>query len=93
MVRPRCLLADKGYDSLAFRKQLADMGCEAVIPTNRSRAQALPCDKEKYKARSEAECTFNLLKQARRLATRYEKTLRNYAAVVTIGCIWLWLRI
>jgi hypothetical protein len=31
--------------------------------------------------------------QARRFATRYEKTLRNYAAVVAIGCALLWLRI
>ena len=45
------------------------------------------------KARSEIECTFNLLKHARRFATRYEKTLRNYAAVVAIGCALLWLRI
>jgi transposase len=35
----------------------------------------------------------SLLKQARRFATRYEKTLRNYAAVVAIGCALLWLRI
>ncbi len=26
-------------------------------------------------------------------ATRYEKTVRNYAAVVAIGCALLWLRI
>ena len=39
------------------------------------------------------ECTFSLLKQARRFATRYEKTLRNYAAVVALGCALLWLRI
>ena len=52
-----------------------------------------PYDKELYKARSEIECTFNLLKQARRFATRYEKTLRNYAAVVALGCALVWLRI
>ena len=46
-----------------------------------------------YKSRSEIECTFNLLKQARRFATRYEKTLRNYAAVVALGCALLWLRV
>ena len=43
--------------------------------------------------RSEVECTFNLLKQARRFATRYEKTLRNYAAVEAIGCAVLRLRL
>ena len=45
------------------------------------------------RSRSEIECTFNLLKQARRFATRYEKTLRNYSAVVALGCALLWLRI
>lgn len=46
-----------------------------VIPSKGSRAEKLPFDKELYKARSEIECTFNLLKHARRFATRYEKTL------------------
>jgi len=86
------LLADKAYDSDSFRAALNDQGCLPVIPSNRSRAERLPFDKELYKARSEIECTFNLLKQARRFATRYEKTLRNYAAVVAIGCALLWLR-
>jgi hypoxanthine phosphoribosyltransferase len=37
------------------------------------------------------ECTINLLKQARRFATGYEKTLRNYTAVVAMGCALLML--
>jgi transposase len=65
----------------------------AIIPSNGSRAQRLPLDEELYKARTEIECTFSLLKQARRFATRYEKTLRNYAAVVAVGCAQLWLRL
>ena len=89
----RCLLADKAYDSDDLRNALATQGCAAVIPSKASRAQKLPYDTELYKARSDIECTFNLLKQARRFATRYEKTLRNYAAVVALGCAWLWLRI
>lgn len=92
-VRSTCLLADKAYDSDVFRAALAEQNCVPVIPSNGSRAQKLPYDKERYKARSEIECTFSLLKQARRFATRYEKTLRNYAAVVAIGCALLWLRI
>ncbi len=62
----RCLLADKAYDSGAFQAALESQGCVAVIPSNGSRAQKVPFDKELYKARSEVECTFNLLKQARR---------------------------
>jgi transposase len=92
-VLSQCLLADKAYDSDSFRNALQRQGCAPVIPSSASRAQKMSYDKDLYKARSEVECTFNLLKQARRFATRYEKTLRNYAAVVAIGCIWLWLRI
>ena len=88
-----CLLADKAYDSDDLRNALAARGASAVVPSKTSRAQRLPHDQELYKARSEIECTFNLLKQARRFATRYEKTMRNYAAVVSLGCALLWLRI
>jgi len=88
-----CLLADKAYDSDDFRETLKVQGCRVVIPSNGSRSQKVPYDKQLYRARSEIECTFNLLKQARRFATRYEKTLRNYAAVVALGCALLWLRI
>lgn len=92
-VRPRCLLGDKGFDTNPFRAVLAQNACVAVIPCQGNRAQAIPYDKELYKARSAVECAYNLLKHARRFATRYEKTLRNYAAVVAIGCALLWLRI
>jgi transposase len=90
--RPRRLLADKAYSSHDFRAVLADMGCDPVIPSSSSWNDPPPDDKDLYKARAEVECTFSLLKQARRFATRYEKTLRNYAAVVAIGCALLWLR-
>jgi transposase len=92
-VLSRCILADKAYDSNDFRSALEEQSCEPVIPSNRSRAEKVPYDKELYKARSEIECTFALLKHARRFATRYEKTLRNYSAVVAIGCALLWLRL
>jgi transposase len=90
---PRKLLGDRAYDGGPFRSLLARLGCEAVIPSPRSRSQRVPYDKELYKARSEVECTFNLLKQGRRFATRYDKTLRNYGAIVALGCTRLWLRV
>lgn len=93
MAAPQCLLGDKAFDANSFRAELHQIGCVAVIPSKANRVPQIPHDKELYKARSEIECTFSLLKQARRFATRYEKTLRNYAAVVAIGCALLWLRI
>lgn len=89
---PHRLLADKAYSTHDFRALLDELGCEPVIPSSSSWIDPPPYDKELYKARAEIECTFNLLKQARRFATRYEKTLRNYCAVVAIGCALLWLR-
>ena len=74
-------------------QRLTAQECSPVIPSKANRAQKVPHDTELYKARSEIECTFGLLKQARRFATRYEKTRRFYAAVVALGCALLWLRI
>ena len=91
--KPRCLLADKAYDSDGFRQLLRETDCQAVIPPTASRVGRIAYDEYLYNARAEVECTFNLLKQARRFATRYEKTLRNYASVVAIGCALLWLRL
>jgi len=80
-------------DDRKWAKIAAILAEKRGIPSNSSRAQKLPLANELHKARSEIECTFSLLKQARRFATRYEKTLRNYVAVVAIGCALLWLRL
>lgn len=90
---PNCLLGDKAYDVDAIRADLQAREAVAVIPPKANRTAPAPFDKDLYRSRAAVECTFNLLKQARRFATRYEKTLRNYAAVVAIGCALLWLRI
>jgi transposase len=92
-VDPKILLGDKAYDVDAIREDLKARNAVAVIPPKANRKAPAPFDKELYKARSAVECTLNLLKQARRFATRYEKSLRNYAAVVAIGCALLWSRI
>lgn len=92
-VDPKILLGDKAYDVDAIRQDLQARNAVAVIPPKANRKAPAPFDKELYKARSAVECTLNLLKQARRFATRYEKTLPNYSSVVAIGCALLWLRI
>ena len=37
------------------------------------------------------EIFFHNLKRFRAIATRYEKTARNYLALVQVACAWLWL--
>jgi transposase len=65
-------------------------GALAVIPNSRSRALKYPLDKHLYARRHLVECSK--LKQFRRVASRFEKTARNYHAVVTLAAIILWMR-
>jgi transposase len=86
------VMADAAYDSDHLRRMIAEKGAKAVIPNNPSRARKHPLDKHLYAQRHLIECCFSKLKQFRRVATRYEKTARNYLAVVTIAAIALWIR-
>jgi transposase len=86
------VMADTAYDSDRLRDAISDKGALAVIPNNPSRARKYPLDKGLYGLRHLIECCFSKLKQFRRVATRYEKTARNYRAVVTIAAIVLWIR-
>jgi transposase len=86
------VMADAAYDADGLRKAIADKGAIAVIPNNPSRARKHPLDKHLYAQRHLVECCFSKLKQFRRVATRFEKTARNYLAIVTLAATILWLR-
>ena len=86
------VMADTAYDADHLRQAIADKGAIAVIPNNPSRALKHLLDKHLYAQRHLVECCFSKLKQFRRVATRFEKTARNYRAVVTLAAIVLWLR-
>lgn len=86
------VMADTAYDADHFRQAIADKGAIAVIPNNPSRARKYPLDKHLYAQRHLVECCFSKLKQFRRVATRYEKTARNYLAVIALAATILWLR-
>lgn len=86
------VMADTAYDADPLRQAIADKGAIAVIPNNPSRARKYPLDKHLYAQRHLIECCFSRLKQFRRVATRYEKTARNYLSIVTLAATILWLR-
>ena len=77
----------------AYRRR---MGEEIVRHRDGCRSQMLggkhPFDRQLYRERHLIECCFSKLKQFRRVATGYEKTARNYLAVVTLAATILWLR-
>lgn len=85
-------MADTAYDADHLRQAIAAKGALAVIPNNPSRALKYPLDKHLYAQRHLVECCFSKLKQFRRVATRFEKTARNYRAIITLAAIILWMR-
>jgi transposase len=86
------VMADAAYDADHLRQAIAAKGALAVIPNNPSRAAKHPLRAHLYAQRHLIECCFAKLKHFRRVATRFEKTARNYHAIVTIAAIVLWLR-
>jgi transposase len=91
-LEPGKVLADTAYDSDATRAYCAQRGIEAVIPSHPNRTQELPLDKEMYRDRNKVERFFGRLKQYRRLATRYDKTVVSFLAFWHIGAMLDWLR-
>ena len=88
---PKVLLADKGYDADFIRKDMEGRGGIAMIPTKRNRLVQLPVDTAIYALRNMVERCFNKLKNARRLATRYDKTADSYLGFIHIVSIRLWM--
>jgi transposase len=86
------VIADKGYDKKALVEQIEARGGEAVIPTLSSRKEQREIDAERYKGRNLAERFWHKVKQFRRVATRYDKTGRNFLAFVHVASIMVLLR-
>lgn len=96
-------LGDKAYSSRANRQFLRQRGIQAVIPersdqiANRQRrgskgGRPVSYDTEAYKRRNVVERSFNIFKQWRALATRYDKLALTYRGGVILRAITIWLR-
>jgi transposase len=62
-----------------------------VIAPNGKRKVKPRLERSLYALRYRVECGFHSLKRFRAVATRYEKSGRNFLAVVHVACIWMWL--
>jgi transposase len=86
------VIADKGYDSRAVVQEIESREAEAVIPSLKNRAEQRDYDRDRYKDRNLAERFWAKAKQYRRVATRYEKTARNFLAFIHVASIMILLR-
>jgi len=89
--QPAVVIADKGYDSDALIDSIRARGADAVIPPRKNRTEAREYDRHLYKDRNLVERFVNRIKRCRRVATRYEKTARNYLAFVQVAAIMVLL--
>lgn len=89
--RPKRIVGDKGYSSRKFRHFLRQRGIRYTIPRKVNEHRGGAFDRQVYRQRNRVERLLNRLKQFRRIATRYEKRAANYAAMLTVAAIVLWL--
>ena len=62
-----------------------------VIPPKANRKVSRDYDRELFKARHLIENFFAKLKQFRAIATRYDKTARNFLAAIQLAAAVIWL--
>jgi putative transposase len=80
-------IGDKGFDSKKLIDYIESRGAQAVIPPRRNLRDQREFDRHLYKERNLVERFINRIKQFRRVATRYEKTARNFLAFVQVAAI------
>ena len=86
------LIADKAFDADArVLEPIAAAGKVAVIPPRTNRSSPREYDRALYAARHLIENFFAKIKQFRAIATRYEKTARNFLAAVQLVASVVWL--
>ena len=89
--RGKALIGDTGYDSSRFLRAVREKGMRPVIHTRPERPRKHRLVRKLYRQRYLVEIFFHNLKRFRAIATCYEKTARNFLALVQIACAWLWL--
>lgn len=97
------MLGDKAYSSRAIRSHLRDRSITSVIPEpddqkcHRQRrggrgGRPVSYDPIAYRGRNVVERAFNLIKNWRALATRYDKHAVIYRGGIILAAALMWLR-
>ena len=89
----RKLIADKAYDANDFCDFLIGQDTEPVVSPNPRRLVTPAVDRVAYRARNLIERALSHLKDRRGIATRYDKTARNFLAGICLAVLVTdWLR-
>jgi transposase len=91
-VQADIVIADKAYDAdERVIQPLEQAGKSVVIPPRSNRKNPRAYDEALYEARHLIENFFARLKQYRAIATRYDKTARNFLAAIYLAASIVWL--
>ena len=80
----KCVVADKAYDAVALREQIAAMPARAVIPPRVNRRESIRSSRAVYRHRNLVERFFCRIKQFRRIATRYDKLAERFVSFISL---------
>jgi transposase len=84
------LVGDKGYCSNDLRAWLEERGTQVVIPPKRNRRVQHLFDAKIYKQRNVIERMFCHFKDWRRVATRFDRNIKNFMATIAIAATVIW---
>ncbi len=97
--RPEKLVADRGYDSISFRRVLRGRGIRMCIPPKRrpknwkvKRGRPVVARKDDYRLRFKVERSFAWLGNFRRLLIRWERLFSVYRSGFAIAVMLLCVR-
>lgn len=93
---PVALAGDKGYRAEWIDEYLLDLDIKPVIPSKENQdrdARLVEFDKLAYRARNVVERLIGWLKEYRRIFARYEKTAKNFGAMIRMAFIQRYLRL
>jgi transposase len=86
------IIADKGYDSDAFRDALAGRGITPCIPPRAKRRSPATYCKTLYRQRHKVENMFARLKDWRRISMRYDRCAHTFFSAICIAAtVIFWL--
>jgi transposase len=86
----QCLIGDKAYNANDLRCFMAAQGTDVVISPMPPRTNRPAFDPIAYRKRNIIERAFCRLKDWRAIATRYDKTARNFLAGICLAAAITW---
>lgn len=93
---PAQLAGDKGYRADWIDQYLLELDIQPVIPSKENEdrnARETEFDREAYRQRNIIERLIGWLKESRRVFSRFEKTAKNYGAMLKLAFIRRYLRL